>query len=166
MNKQIQSIFIALFSLVFFVSNISAQLGLKNAGKLKVWTDELVQRQHGKDGCLSKIRVAKNKGFDRMVFEYKGGLNSYSFYFLPSDLNAEGEKIRIAGKVFMNIDLYGHPCKSTDYPEGKLKLPMLQEITGGLFEGDVQLTVGLSADNLYRVQELKNPARLVIDFKH
>jgi hypothetical protein len=166
MNKHFQSIITVFFSIIALVSIASAQLGLKNEGKLNVWTDNLVQRQHGKDGCLSQIRVAKNKGFDRMVFEYKGGLNSYSFYFLPSDLNAEGEKIRIAGKVFMNIDLYGHPCKSTDYPEGKLKLPMLQEITGGLFECDVQLTVGLSADNLYRVQELKNPARLVIDFKH
>lgn len=166
MNKQFQSIFIVFFWLAFFVSTASAQLGLKNDGKLNVWTDELVQRNHGKEGCLSKIRVAKNKGFDRMVFEYKGGLNSYSFYYLPSNLNAEGEKIRIAGKVFMNIDLYGHPCKSTDYPEGKLKLPMIREIIGGVFEGDVQLTVGLSADNLFRVQELKNPSRLVIDFKH
>ena len=166
MNKHFQSIFIALFSLIAFASTASAQLGLKNEGKLNIWTDKLVQRNHGKDGCLSKIRVAKNKGFDRMVFEYQGRLNSYSFYYLESDHNAEGEKITIAGKVFMNIDLYGHPCKSTDYPEGKLKLPMLQEITGGEFEGDVQLTIGLSSDNLYRVRELKNPARLVIDFKH
>ena len=166
MKNYFQSIFIALFSIIAFVSTISAQLGLKNEGKLKVWTDELVQRQHGKDGCLSKIRIAKNNGFDRIVFEYKGRLNSYSFYYLPSDRNPEGEKITIAGKVFMNIDLYGHSCKSTDYPRGKLKFSLIREIIGGEFEGDVQLTVGLSADNLYRVQELKNPARLVIDFKH
>lgn len=108
MNKQFQSIFIALFSLIVFVSNISAQLGLKNEGKLNIWTDKLVQRKHKEsNGCLFKIRVAKKNGFDRMVFEYKGGLNSYSFYYLPSDLNAEGEKITIDGKVFMNIDLYG-----------------------------------------------------------
>lgn len=151
--------------LIAFVSNTSAQL--KNEGKLNTWTTNIVQRNHNdSDGCLSNIRVAKNKGFDRIVLEFKSGKNNYTIYYLSSNKNDEGEKITIAGKVFMNIDLYGIPCESQDYPEGKLKLPIIQQIRGNVFEGIQNFVIGIKAEKLYRVQELKNPSRLVIDFKH
>ena len=75
----IGSMLVILCVVIAFVSTISAQI--KNEGKLNVWTDNLVQPNHEDSvGCLTNIRVSKNKGFDRMVFEFKGGLNSYTFY--------------------------------------------------------------------------------------
>jgi hypothetical protein len=101
-----------------------------------------------------------------MVFEFDGEINSYTIYYLPSNKDPEGEKITIAGKVFMNIDLYGTPCQSQDYPEGKLKLPVIQQINGGVFEGIQDFVIGIKAEKSFRVQELANPTRLVIDFKY
>ena len=150
--------------LIAFVSTAIAQ---KNKGKLNTWTNQIIERNNENlEGCLSAVRVAKNKGFDRIVFEFDGEINSYTIYYLPSNVDDEGEKITIAGKVFMNIDLYGTPCESQNYPEGKLKLPVIQQITGGVFEGIQNFQIGVKAEKLYRVQELKNPARLVIDFRH
>jgi hypothetical protein len=155
---------ISLWILLFLTIPLMAQF--KNVGKLNIWTTQEVQRNHYDSGCLSKIRVDKNKGFDRIVFEFNGGLNGYTIYYLPSNKDTEGEKITIAGNVFMQINLYGSPCENENQPEGKLKLPIIQQIRGGIFEGIQDFVIGVKAEKLYRVQELKNPSRLVIDFKH
>ena len=66
----------------------------------------------------------------------------------------------------MNINLYRTLCESQNYPEGKLKLSIIQQIRGSVFEGIQDFVIGVKAEKLYRVQELSNPTRLVIDFKH
>lgn len=159
-----QSIFFGCFLLIAFVSTVIAQ---KNKGELNIWTTNIVQRNYDNlEGCLSKVRIAKNKSFDRISFEFDGELNSYTIHYLPSNKYAEGEKIRIAGKVFMQINLYATPCENENHPEGKLKFPMIQQMTGGVFEGMQDYVVGVKTKTLYRVLELSNPSRLVIDFKH
>lgn len=165
--RRIDFNFCVIISVLVLLLSVSTVIAQKNQGKLNTWTNQLIQRNYDNlEGCLSKVRVAKNKGFDRIVFEFEGEINSYSVYYLPSNKDAEGEKITIAGKVFMNIDLYGMPCETQDYPEGKLKFPIIQQISGGVFEGIQDFVIGVKAEKLYRVQELKNPVRLVIDFKH
>ncbi len=165
--RKIDFNFCVIFSVLVLLLSVSTVIAQKNKGKLNTWTTELVQRNYDDSaGCLSNIRVAKNKGFDRLVFEFNSGINNYTIYYLPSNKDNEGAKITIAGKVFMNIDLYGTPCESQNYPEGKLKLPVIQQIRGGVFEGIQNFVIGVKAEKLFRVQELSNPTRLVIDFKH
>ncbi len=154
---------VSILVLLLSFSTVSAQ---KNKGNLNTWTTKIVQRNYDNlAGCLSKVRVAKNKGFDRIVFEFDGEINSYTIYYLPSNKDAEGEKITIAGKIFMNIDLYGTPCESQIYPAGKLNLSIIQQISGGVFEGIQNYLIGIRAEKLFRVQELTKPTRLVIDFQ-
>jgi hypothetical protein len=45
-------------------------------------------------------------------------------------------------------------------------MPVIQEIKNSdFFEGYLAFAVGLKARTVYRVRQLSNPARLVIDFK-
>jgi len=59
------------------------------------------------------------------------------------------------------------PCKLKNYPKKKLKFPTLMQIQQGVwFEGIQDFIIGVKAKKSFRVQELSNPSRLVIDFKH
>ena len=52
-------------------------------------------------------------------------------------------------------------------PEGRLKLPALQEVQEKtLFEGFYDFLLGVRSRRAFRVIELSNPARLAIDFRH
>ncbi len=163
------------------VISISAQFD--NEGKLKVWTTGNVQRSYWQDfdeedlvSALCKVHLAKHKEFDRIVFEFDGGKLQYVIQYLPSDIySTEGgdRKIQIAGNVFMLVSIYGMgafdemPCKLGTYPKKKLNFPSLMQIQEGVwFEGIQDFMIGVKAEKTFRVQELSNPSRLVIDFKH
>jgi hypothetical protein len=59
------------------------------------------------------------------------------------------------------------PCELKNYPKSKLNFPTLMQIKSGVwFEGIQDFLIGVKAKKPFRVQELSNPSRLVIDFKH
>ena len=99
---------------------------------------------------------------------------SYSIFrrtFIRGD--AGDEKIKIAGKSFLQISIYGMaqlenvPCKLESYPQGRLKFSVIQQIDEGVcFEEIRDFLVGVKSKKTFRVQELTNLSRLVIDFKH
>ena len=66
----------------------------------------------------------------------------------------------------MNLDLYGTLCENQTQPDGKLNFLIIQQIFGGVFEGIQNFLIGIKAKKPFRVRELSNPVRLVIDFKH
>ncbi|MBA3633281.1 MAG: hypothetical protein H0W58_10820 [Acidobacteria bacterium] len=165
--------------LLLLVSAVSAAAQFQDEGKLNAWTTRIVQRKHESETVaesLCKIRVAKQKGFDRIVFEFDKGKPEYIIQYLPSNIyssDAGDEEIKIAGKVFMQVSLYGMPqmedlpCKLESYPKGKLKLRAVQQIDEEVwFEGIRDFLIGVKVKKPFRVQELTNPSRLVIDFKH
>ncbi len=151
----------------------------ENAGKLNAWTTEKVQRKHENEtvaDSLCRIRVAKQKGFDRVVFEFDKGKPEYVIQYLPSNIyssEAGDEEIKISGNVFMQISIYGMPqmedlpCKLQSYEKGKLNLRAVRQIKEEVwFEGIRDFLIGVKVKKSFRVQELTNPSRLVIDFKH
>ncbi len=169
------------FSIICLAAvSISAQFD--NEGKLNVWTTENVQRSYWQDfddediaTALCKVRVAKHKGFDRVVFEFDDGKPQYVIQYLESNIySTDGgdSEIKIAGDVFMLINIYGigvddPPCKLKNYPKKKLNFPALMQIQEEVwFEGIQDFIIGVKGEKPFRVQELKNPSRLVIDFKH
>lgn len=156
--------------------SISAQF--QNEGKLNTWTTEKVQRNPETDDTtysVCKIRVAKHKDFDRVVFEFDGGKPQYVIQYLESNIySTDGgdSEIKIAGNVFMLISIYSigvddPPCKLKKYPKKKLDFPALMQIQSAIwFEGIWDFLIGVKENTEFRVQELSNPSRLVIDFKH
>ena len=158
----------------------SAQFG--NLGKLDTWTVKPVSRDHGpsrENTYVKTVRAAKQKDFDRLVFEFEGAFPTYRFEYLKSHFyESEGgrQRIRTAGKAFLLLTLLQVPADDKQValsdaesfvPKGRLRLPALWSIDDKeLFEGTYDFVARVSARKPFRVTELSNPARLVIDFKH
>jgi hypothetical protein len=114
-----------------------------------------------------------------LIFEFDGPLPDCRIDYLNSRFY-EGEdgreRIRIAGRAFIRIDLSQISADEKQFsfsnarhfsPKGKLRLPtLLQMQDKGVGEGHYEFLLGLSARKAYRVTELENPSRVVIDLKH
>jgi len=157
-----------------FVSGAFAQW--KDGGKLNSWTSQTISRRNDNSTettYLKEIRTAKNKGFDRVVFEFTGDTPRYQIeYIKPPITGTADTEIKVKGKFFISVNLQSLPYPD-DEKLGKvnmtgdwLKTSAVSEIREAeWFEGVRWYVIGLKAKKLYRVQQLKNPTRLVIDFK-
>lgn len=134
---------------------------------------------------LTDVRVGAHDGYDRIVFEFtepkpnpagNGGIPQYEiraakppFTEDPSDLPLE-----VYGDSFVQLvvqgatghDLDGNPT----YAGSRVLTPgfgtLAQAAQSGDFEATLSWIMGLSRPTCWRVQELHNPERLVIDFHH
>lgn len=169
---------IIVFSLIL-MTTIFAQAQFQSEGKLNVWTTEKVQRNHETDDLstgLCKVRVSQHKGFDRVVYEFDSGKTNWVIQYLPSNLYpTEGgdKKITIAGNYFLMFNIYHFavgdemPCELKTYQKNKLNFPTLMQIQeGGWFEGILDFLIGVKDKKPFRIRELRNPSRVVIDFQH
>jgi hypothetical protein len=151
----------------------------QNAGELDGWTSRPVARQHGETSFVRTVRAARQKGFDRVVFEFDGPVPNYSIRYLQSSYY-EGEggrrRIRIAGSRFIQVTLNQIPVDEKQIklieaknfiPKGRLKLPAVAQLDQReFFEDSFDFLIGVNGRKLFRVSELTNPSRLVIDLKH
>lgn len=125
--------------------------------------------------AVKEIRAARNATFDRVVFEFEGDrIPGYSVGY-TQDVAAcgSGEQVDVAGDAMVAIVLKpaqahteaGEPTVPRETPlEG---MTVVRELRGYCdFEGVVSYVAGLSGARPYRVFELQNPSRLVIDFGH
>ena|SRR5437879_6260885 len=156
------------------VSNVSAQWN--DAGKLNVWTMTAVSRAGNSEATISlkSVRVAKNDGYDRIVFEFTGGVPRYKIKYEKSGtfMTTGEEKIKVGGKYFIDINLQSLPYPESGsepdikIPKGNHKLQAFNEIKEiEWFEGVREFGIGLNSKHGFRVQQLSGPLRLVIDFK-
>lgn len=161
--------------LLVLASGVPAQW--LDSGKLNTWTFATVSRTANYEDFiyLKHIRIARNKGYDRLVFEFTGGLPRYKIeYVKAGDFESTAEEvIKVGGKYFVDINLQSLPYpddpKAVDVkiPKGPRRLSVLNEIKEvEWFEGVRDFAIGLNARRGFRVQELTRPFRLVIDFRH
>lgn len=125
---------------------------------------------------LRDIRTASHEKFDRVVFEFSGdALPGYHIEYVDRPVRhcGSGEAARVAGDGLLRVRLTpanahteaGEP--TLRYTELRPNLPNLKELKSTCdFEAEVSWVLGLSHPNRYRVLELSNPARLVLDVKH
>ena len=172
-----------LFIIIFGVNLAAAQSA--SVGKLNDWTFLKISSREKYDEILPvsyKMRVSKNKGFDRVVFEFEEKeVPEYAIYYTkpPILLDAshienpakptKDEIINVKGKAFVFIIF----ALSFEVTKTGAKFPAEQNFTVlqdvqpvDWFENFFTFAVGLKAKKAFRVQELSNPTRLVIDFKH
>jgi hypothetical protein len=124
---------------------------------------------NGVSAQLTGIRVAHHAeapGFDRIVFDFSGGIPSYDLTRQESAMfvkDASGQPITLDGSagiklVFRDADVQGVPA------DQKPNLPSVREIAQlGDFERVLSYGVGVTSSQCVRVLELSNPARLVVD---
>ena len=56
------------------------------AGELNIWTVRPISRNHAESSTVRPVRVAKQNGYDRVVFEIDGPVPNYSVQYLKGFL--------------------------------------------------------------------------------
>ncbi len=136
-----------------------------------------IRRARGASAELRRIRVGRHDGFDRVVFEFEGGLPAYAIsYTAVARRDGSGQPIAVLGTTALQVDLQARSVdmESASFPKifrpsGPLtpRFPTLRQVRyGGEFEAQTTFAVGLRARTGFRVLELKNPTRLAIDVAH
>lgn len=125
---------------------------------------------------LSAVRTGQQENFDRIVFEFAGAdLPSYHVEYIDKPVRScgSGDVVPLKGDAWLEIrfmpanahDEQGEPTLRTREMVPNHKVVKELKSTCD-FEADVEWVAGLASPNKYRVLELKNPARLVVDIKH
>lgn len=125
---------------------------------------------------LREIRTAEQDGFDRVVFEFDGPeIPNYQVEYVDKPVHqcGSGDVVQVAGDGWLEIRFNpanahteaGQPTIA--YRERSLSLPILKELEITCdFEAEVAMVLGVSSPNRYRVLNLSDPTRVVIDIKH
>jgi hypothetical protein len=121
------------------------------------------------------LRAAAHDGFDRVVFEFQGGVPGYHLEYVDRPVRdcGEGSPRPIAGDAWLEVRM---TPANAHTEEGKPTISQ-REIAPGLpnvreiertcdFEAVVTWVIGVDSPNRYRAFELKDPARLVVDIDH
>jgi hypothetical protein len=143
------------------------------------WTKKPVERK--KEGIaivtLREVRAADQSTFDRVVFEFKEAqaVPGYRVEYASTPIKDEADRVvKLFGKAVLRIDLSPALAHSLDTGapslgerEKRLNLKTVIEFKQVEdFEGVVTYGLGLSRKKPFRVTEMLNPTRLVIDIKH
>lgn len=142
---------------------------------LSPWTAGVADRVRTVSGpvTLSDVRFGVNAGFDRVVLEFLGSqAPGYRVEYVngPAYHCGSGEAASLAGAGRLAITLRGTEAhnergQATVQPrERRLNMSVVREMEFTCdFEGEVQVVLGVAAPNRFRVTELSNPTRLIVD---
>jgi len=134
-----------------------------------------VRRQTLQPVTLREVRTARNEGFDRVVFEFEGDqVPGYHLEYIdaPAIKCGSGDPTTIAGQGLLEVRIqpaqaHANGQVTVSNRERKLSLPVLKELELTCdFEAEVTWVLGVQAPHPYRVMELKEPTRLVVDVRH
>jgi hypothetical protein len=120
---------------------------------------------------LVAVRAARHPGFDRVVFEFRGGLPSHRVRYVDRLVqDGSGNQVQVAGAADLEVvfrdavahDGNGRP--SVGPRRFSPGFPVLEEVTLlGDFEGVVSYGLGLDHRVPFKTFTLSNPSRLVVD---
>ncbi|HEV2148631.1 MAG TPA: hypothetical protein VGR37_14600 [Longimicrobiaceae bacterium] len=135
-----------------------------------------VRREGMRPATLRTVRTGRHAGFDRVVFEFGGDrVPGYHLEYVDSPVRkcGSGDATQVAGQGWLQVRTT--PARAhteagqatVTHREWKLGMPALKELELTCdFEADVTWVLGVGSPSRYRVQELSNPARLVVDVRH
>ena len=141
-------------------------------------TADVTEKKSDIDGAalLTAVRTGQQENFDRMVFQFGGArLPGYHIEYIDKPVRScgSGEVVPLAGDAWLEIRFYPANAHTED---GKGTIPVRSMAPGHRivkelkstcdFEADVSWVAGVSSPNKYRILELTNPTRLVVDVKH
>jgi hypothetical protein len=124
---------------------------------------------------LINVRTGRHDRFDRTVFDFTGGTPGYRVAYGTLYQEGTGYPIRLAGAATLVVvfnPAYAHDINTgaVTYPMTRVldpQMPTLRQIKfGGDYEGYVSAGLGLADRVGFRVFQLHNPDRVVIDVAH
>lgn len=120
------------------------------------------------------IRTAAHDGYDRVVFDFSGSLPAAESVRYTTAVVADGSgaPVAVAGHAYLLVtfeEAQAHTDAGTATIAARSKpagLATVDEIVAaGDYEGYVTAALGLSAKVPFRVLELANPTRIVVDVR-
>jgi hypothetical protein len=130
---------------------------------------------------LTAIAVGAHSSFDRVVFQFTGGLPGYRAEYVAAVWqDAKGTPVPLPGQAFLRVVFHpasevrqnpsGSPASTRTYTGPGTLSPyfptLLQVGTAGDYEGYLSFGIGLSGHAGLHVFTLTNPDRVVIDVTH
>lgn len=125
---------------------------------------------------LTEVRSARHDGFDRFVWQFaEQHVPGYHIEYIDKPVRkcGSGDTAQLAGDGWLEIRLY--PANAHDEAgnatisqrERQLQLGVARELELTCdFEAVVTWVIGLTSPNHFRVLELTEPPRLVVDIRH
>lgn len=129
-------------------------------------------------GLLTDVRVARQEGFDRVVFEFDGGMPGYRVAYIERPVleDGSGDEVEVSGAAVLEVRM--EPAAGFNIvgerPEPSYKGPyrvrgdtaIVGEVVRiGDFEAVLTWAVGLEEKVPFLVTALEDPHRLVVDFQ-
>lgn len=121
---------------------------------------------------LVSIRAAHHPGFDRIVYQFEGGLPSGHKVRYVDTLIADGSglPVRIAGRAILSVRFapaHAHDARGLTAPRRKaFALPnIMTTVRAGDFEAVTTYGIGLAKKTAFNVFTLDDPSRVVIDIR-
>ena len=129
---------------------------------------------------LTRLALGRHKGFDRVVFEFRRGRPGYRIEYVrpPFYEDGSGRRVDVGGEAFVQVrmerasgfDLTGEGeqvylgparVRGRDFGTSVVR----EVVRTGDFEAVLTWVVGLRARTGFRTSTLRDPPRLVIDFR-
>ena len=122
---------------------------------------------------LVGIRAAHHPTYDRIVFDFQGGLPArHDLSYVPALIgDASGLPVPVAGRAILQVRFepaQAHTDEGTPTVPERVAFALPNIITavrGGDFEGVTSFGIGLSERQPYTTLTLSNPYRVMIDIK-
>jgi hypothetical protein len=126
---------------------------------------------------VTAVRVARQAGFDRVVFELDGrkpGVPGWRVEYVDNpSRDGSGEPVEVAGEatLVVYIDGTGYPADTGAEEARGVQVPADTRVVrdvelGSVFEGVYEAFVGTSRKAPFRVFRLADPTRVVVDVRH
>ena len=125
---------------------------------------------------IADVRVGAHTGFDRVVFEFTGGVPEYEVEDAspPFHEDPTGREITVEGGAHLQVTLRGGTKQGDDGTATytgpttfRPRFPQLVQLEeAGDFEAQATWIIGLEEEGCVRVLTLSGPDRLVIDLEH
>jgi hypothetical protein len=140
------------------------------------WTAGIVDvaRDAAPTAVLRDVRTGTHDGFFRTVFAFGARVPGYHIEYVDRPVYhcASGEPMAIAGEAWLEVRFRAAAAHTEAGAvtiaerDRTLDGPLLRQLTLTCdFEGDVTWVLGLAAPHRYRVAELTDPPRLVLDVR-
>jgi hypothetical protein len=143
-------------------------------------TAGVVRQEHRVRGSviMEAARTASHTGFDRVVFEFRGNeIPGYHLEYVDRPIRdcGSGDPIPVPGDGWLMVRMEPARGHTDDYQatisraerRRELDHPNLKGLVSTCdFEAVMEWVLGVGSPNRYRVMELRDPARLVVDVLH
>ncbi|MCY1030450.1 hypothetical protein OV207_03200 [Corallococcus sp. BB11-1] len=142
------------------------------------WTLEPAEKKRGEPPSITmrSVRTGTHAGYDRTVFEFEGPrLPGYQVSYVKTPVQdcGSGDDVPVPGKAALQVrftlaQLHNEQGQATVAQRTfKPALPSVLELARVCaFEGEVTWVLGTTRRAPFRVLELRDPTRLVLDVQH